>query len=124
MDRPEGRLESNGARVLAHHNLRSPADARAPGQRVLLQRLALGGWRTLGRPAGATGVELRRSVPLPQERPAALRALLLADEHNLQSASAALAIRIASAIAIHNVRHVVIIAWSPPAAVTRGRGEP
>jgi phospholipase C len=78
---------------------------RHGGERVLIQRLAPGGWRLLARPvlSGASTFALARRFGSGQLR---LRAVISSDFRNLGASSPALSLNVS---AIHKIKHVVII---------------
>ncbi|HZU57934.1 MAG TPA: alkaline phosphatase family protein [Actinocrinis sp.] len=79
------------------------------GQRVLLQRLVGGTWRTLRRPRLNLGSSFSAKFKFVKSGAQQWRVLLPADPANLQSSSPPLRVRIAPATGIHKIRHIVII---------------
>jgi phospholipase C len=79
------------------------------GERILIQRLEAGGWRTVGQPRLDRLSRFTLSFRFIQPGRQRWRAQLPADGRNLQSSSATLQITIAPASGIHKIRHVVII---------------
>ena len=79
------------------------------GQRIMLQRMSIGGWRTVNRPRldGSAGFEV--SIRLPKSGRQRWRAVLPASARNPASASAVVVLRIAPASGIHKIRHIIII---------------
>jgi phospholipase C len=79
------------------------------GEQVLLQRLAVGGWRTLARPRLNPDSSFSTSFRFVKSGRQQWRAVLPTNPRNLQSGSATVPIRIAPGTGIHKIRHVVII---------------
>jgi phospholipase C len=79
------------------------------GQRVLLQRLAGGAWRTLAKPRLRPDSSFATSFKFIKSGRQQWRVLLPEDSRNLESPSPSLSLRIAPATGIHKIRHIVVI---------------
>jgi phospholipase C len=80
-----------------------------PGQRIMLQRLAAGSWRTLAQPQLNRASAFSTAFRFIKSGRQQWRALLPSDPRNLESSSPPLQITIAPPTGIHKIRHVVVI---------------
>ena len=83
-----------------------PDDA---GRRIMLQREAVGGWKTVNRPRldGNSGFQV--SLHFSKSGRQRWRAVLPGDSRNSASASAVLVLKIVPATGIHKIRHIIVI---------------
>ena len=82
---------------------------RISGQRILLQRLAAGGWSTVKRARLDSGSSFAVAIRLLTSGHQRWRAVLPRSVRNPTSVSAVVGLRIAPSSGIHKIRHVVII---------------
>jgi len=92
---PGARLRFSGAVSPSHS-----------GARILFQHLMTGGWRTIASPRLNDGSKFTASYRFPRAGSPQVRALLPADERNIQSSSSSLTTSVSG---IYKIKHVVVI---------------